>query len=48
MGLAAGRGHPQAVLTATALMSGRPLPTFVELIGPVADPTDSRFSRPMG
>ncbi|MGO9356563.1 MAG: beta-(1-6) glucans synthase [Xanthobacteraceae bacterium] len=36
------------VLTATALMSGRPLPTFVELIGPVADRTDSRFTAAYG
>lgn len=36
------------VLTATALMSGRTLPTFVELIGPVAQRTDSRFTAAHG
>lgn len=32
------------VMTATALMSGRTLPTFVELVGPRDQRTDSRFT----
>ena len=36
------------VLTATALMSGRTLPTFVELIGPKARRTDSWFTAAHG
>ncbi len=36
------------VMTATALMSGRTLPTFVELIGPLAQRTDSRFTAAHG
>jgi len=36
------------VMTATALMSGRTLPTFVELIGPRAQRTDSRFAAAHG